>query len=199
RRLVKNMFSTALCIDQPPLRMDDDVVLERVKNYTDQNFESGKILAFRESQLCASCHVAFDEAAAVFRASAISSGLSGWDLNADGGGSGSASTFVFYEHSDPERLAPAPHLTHPHNNNTWYKTKPTGQLHFRNFRGDYVNVNLPANASGLAPQNRGIQELGEAVTSTDQFYACFTKRMFYFFTGINVSLEDHGDSRLEPR
>lgn len=197
RRMIKNLFSATLCRDQPPLRMDDDVVLQRVKNYQDQNYAKNKTIAFRESQLCASCHVAYDEAAAVLRNTGVTTGVNDWDLNADGDGSDN-NTFAFAHRLTTEKLAPAPHLTHPWNNNTWGTTKPTGALHFRDFRGNYVYVDIPASRDGVELQDRGIQELGEAISNTDQFYACFAKRMFFFFTGIDVSLEDHGDSRLEP-
>jgi hypothetical protein len=202
RRLVKNAFSAFLCLDQPPLRMGDTLVLTRVADYQAQGYDQSDTLPFRQSALCASCHVAYDEAAAVFRNTGIARGTESFDLENDGTIRGNfgfdRETLVFSEQINGSQTAPPPHLTHTWNNNNWGRTKPEGKLAFRDHSGTLIDIDLPANNSSVAQQNAGIQELGEAMSATDQYYVCFAKRMFHHFTGINVSVEDHGDSRLPP-
>ena len=37
------------------------------------------------------------------------------------------------------------------------------------------------------------EELGSAIRSQDDYYSCFAKRYYKYFTGINVELGDPGD------
>ncbi len=66
--------------------------------------------------------------------------------------------------------------------NDYGKHAPYGRLFFRNYQGQLVDREI-----------RSIEELGAAIRAQDDYYACFAKRYYFYFTGINVELGDPGD------
>ncbi len=65
--------------------------------------------------------------------------------------------------------------------NDYSKRAPFGRLYFRNLHGNLVNQEV-----------RSIEELGAAIRSQDDYYACFAKRYYKYFMGIDVELGDPG-------
>jgi hypothetical protein len=59
---------------------------------------------------------------------------------------------------------------------------PYGNLYFRNYRGELVDVVI-----------KSIPELAAAIAAQDDFYTCFAKRYYDYFLGIDVALGDPGD------
>jgi hypothetical protein len=226
RRIVKNAFSSFLCRDQPPLPMDDPIVLQRVNDYFNKDFNKSQTIAFRESVLCASCHVAYDEAASVFRNTYVTRGGNNYDWNSDGytpGNYGADAdkerfgydrmTKVGSHTVDPSIIVPDSNLVNGSVSNPnalqrannvlkeviYSRSTPKGRLVFTDYRGQAVDVTLPASDGKVAPADAGIQELGEAMVETDQYYACMTKRMLFHFTGVDISLENPFDTRVQDR
>lgn len=57
--------------------------------------------------------------------------------------------------------------------------RPYGHLFFRNYRGELIDRVV-----------QSIEELGSAVKDQDDYYACFAKRYYQYFLGIDVDLGD---------
>lgn len=226
RRIVKNAFSSFLCRDQPPLPMDNTIVLQRVSDYFAQNFASSQTVAFRESVLCASCHVTYDEAAAVYRNTYVSNNSNTYDWNSDGYTKDNYGADADKEKFGYDRMTivgshsinnsfnpPAPHLVNGsvsnpsalqrdnnvQNINQFRLSKPSGRLVFSDYKGNIVNIPLQATDASVPEQDAGIHELGIAMASTDQFYTCMTKRFFNHLSGIDISLENPNDTRVQNR
>ncbi len=68
------------------------------------------------------------------------------------------------------------------NDGNWHNKANIGRLFYRSYNGDLVKQ-----------QFEGFQELGQAIAQKDDFYACFAKKHFQQFTGIEVNLDDEGD------
>lgn len=64
---------------------------------------------------------------------------------------------------------------------------PNGRLIFRNYEGKLTQKPV-----------RGLKELGEAISQTDDFYVCAASRYFQYFTGVSVTLQDPGDPASQP-
>lgn len=214
RRAVKNAFSALLCRDMPPLRMDSSTVLQKVSEYKNHGFSASSKLAFRESATCASCHVSYDGAAAVYRNTLTFQAYnSNIDFNSDGTTRDGYSMDIYRLlgslSANSSTVVPSFNLVNGtadvadlpngiYQKNAYSSSKPSGLLAFHDWRGQLNEYTLNASASGMPAEDAGIQQLGEAIAETDQLYVCFAKRLFAHFTGINISLEDHSDSRLPP-
>jgi hypothetical protein len=217
RRIIKHAFDSFLCRSEAPLQLDHPMVLERVNEYRNRNFDKSQTLAFRESQLCASCHVTYDDAAAVYRNLRVSSGGSTRDWNDDGFIGGTfgyvRDTDVYLRPYNSSITVPEPNLVNGTVNNPnalqrennilraadFRVSPPDGRLIFVDYRGRTINVELSSSHSSPTVSGGGIQALGEAMSQTDQFYACLTKRLLYHFTGIDIPLENPNDFRIPVR
>lgn len=217
RRIIKHAFDTFLCRSEAPLQLDHPIVLERVNEYRNRNFDKSQTLAFRESQLCASCHVTYDDAAAVYRNLRVANGGSVIDWNDDGAIGG---TFGFVRQTDVYLRPFNPSITVPDTNlvngvannpNTLQRNNnvlraadfrvspPDGRLIFVDYRGQTINIELSSGHESPTVSGGGIQALGEAMAQTDQYYACLTKRLLFHFTGIDIPLENPNDFRIPTR
>lgn len=59
---------------------------------------------------------------------------------------------------------------------------PSGHLYFRNYRGDLINLPI-----------KSFSELASAISKQDDYYICFAKRYYNYFTGIDAVWGDPGD------
>ena len=129
---------------------------------------------FRTSNSCMRCHGGMDPMAGAIRninsATSSDGGTNGLAMVVQTANGGLAPESGFVD-SDPQ----------------FYQRPPNGRLVFRSYDGTFVNI--PVN---------GIGALGTAVASTNDFYVCAAKRYFQFFTGINVNLQDVGDTTNPP-
>lgn len=67
------------------------------------------------------------------------------------------------------------------------KRQPTGRLYFRNYRGELVDRVV-----------NSLSEMGVAISEQDDYFACFAKRYYYYFLGIDVDLGDPGNPLYVP-
>jgi hypothetical protein len=85
-------------------------------------------------------------------------------------------------HVFPHTITDQPTLTGPafwpHQPDDKLHRRPaSGRLLFRNIRGVYVSA-----------QVNSFEELGAAIRSREDFYACAAKRYFEYFTGVDVNI-----------
>lgn len=64
----------------------------------------------------------------------------------------------------------------------YYRRPPNGVLFFRDYLGQLVNQNVT-----------GLNDLGQKMAATDDFYLCAAKRYYAYFTGIQVDMGDITD------
>lgn len=64
----------------------------------------------------------------------------------------------------------------------FHRQEPKGKLYYRSATGALVNRSV-----------NNSEEMGQAISDTDDFYQCAAKRYFEYFTGINVSLYDRSN------
>jgi hypothetical protein len=162
----KAVVSDLLCRELPVLRVED--ILTDVRENSD--------FSFRNWPSCMQCHSTLDPMQATIRnrvslftlTSATVSGISFWVdqliLNQ-------------YEYSKIHY----PESSSDSANEKYAKRPPFGSLRFRSYNGDPINKDVT-----------GAQELGEALSETNDLYACAAKRYFHFLTGIDVNLDDQG-------
>ena len=125
---------------------------------------------FRNSAACMQCHGAMDPMAATARNLELVSGSGNW------------STFV------ATITSTLPAETGTVDSDPNYYLRPTnGMLRYRAFDGTLVQQNVTS-----------IQDLGNKIAATDDLYVCAAAHYFRFFTGINVNLQDAGDTTLPP-
>jgi|GEM_PF-2153852 len=162
----KAVLSDALCREIPVVREAD----------VTQFVVPDSPTAFRQAAACTTCHASVDRQAGIIR--------------------GLRYNILGFTYSPPPGLSrhgirgltllnpSLPEL------NSWSdlpvsdyaKRAPYGHFYFRNLHGDLVDQEI-----------RTIEELGTAIRSQDDYYACFAKRYYHYFTGIDVKLGDPGD------
>ncbi|MBN8538723.1 MAG: hypothetical protein J0M15_16875 [Deltaproteobacteria bacterium] len=172
RRWVKSMMETFMCATLPTLRESD------IQNLVVTNSAT----PFRKSASCVQCHATMDQAANVAR-----------NLT-----TGSSAFFVIDSGNNQERIhskipillaqyrqekasvAEWIHVDDPE----FHIKKSTGKFFTRLFNGELLDRNL-----------NSIDDLGNVITQTQDFYSCAAKRYFEFLTGIQVPLYDKKDPR----
>lgn len=160
------VFSDALCREVPVLREED--VGDFVKPQS--------TLPFRQFAACNTCHASLDGGV-----SGVIRGLQWNMLSSFDQDSPLPDLYGIY---DVKKLIPTlsesttwtdvPSVDYP-------RRAPFGRLFFRNMYGTIVNQEV-----------RSIEELGTAIRAQDDYYACFAKRYYRYFTGIEVDLNDPG-------
>lgn len=163
RRWGKNVLSDLLCRDLPALRSKD--VLPEV--HTNSN------IAFRTGISCMTCHSAMDPMAGTVR-----NLRQVFSFNVNMFVIGLRVQFVSHRTPDMES-APMPTISADSN---FYRRPAEGRLFYRSYDGSLVKEEI-----------EGLEELGQAISQTNDLYVCAAKRYYRFLTGINVSLADIGD------
>lgn len=68
----------------------------------------------------------------------------------------------------------------------FYKRPTDGKLFFRTYDGKLINQSVS-----------NVQDLGNALAKTDDFYICTAKKYFEFFTGVSVPIDDFASERYQ--
>ncbi len=172
RRWVKSVMETFMCATLPTLREGD------IQNLVVPTSNT----PFRKSSSCVQCHATMDQAAYVAR-----------NLT-----TGSSAFFVIDSGSNPEHtlskipLMLAQYRQEKESTSEWihiddpefHIKKSTGKFLTRLFNGELLDRNISS-----------IDDLGNVITQTQDFYTCAAKRYFEFLTGIQVPLYDKKDPR----
>jgi hypothetical protein len=165
RSWARSVLKDALCRDVPVVR-DEDVT---------QFVNTNSPLAFRQNPACTSCHASLDRQAGLIR---------GLRYNIFGS--------VLQDSPVPDwhgilglRIeAPTAALRTDWSDqaDASYALRPAfGHFYFRNYKGELVDREVQT-----------MEELANAIRSQDDYYACFAKRYYYYFLGIDVDLGDPG-------
>lgn len=169
RRWVKSMMETFMCATLPTLRESDITDLVVASSNT----------PFRKSSSCVQCHATMDQAAGVARN--LITGATDFFAISAGRNQHAKYPIVLTQYN---QIKDGPtdwiHVDNPE----FHITKAKGKLYTRLFNGDLLD--RPVNS---------INELGIAISQTQDFYSCAAKRYFQFFTGIQVPLYDKKDPR----
>lgn len=162
RRWAQTNLNTFLCLSLPTLRESDIQHL----------IKSSSPTPFRNATSCVSCHATLDQMAYTARNVVIG-----------------ASNYIILNTPTPATvtlLMSTFKQTHPSvagwpdtEISDFHKQTPSGKLFFRSASGELINQTV-----------NSIQELGQALVDTDDYYLCAAKRYYEFFTGQDISLYD---------
>lgn len=146
----------------------------RLEDVGDEVYPNSK-LPFRKDKSCMRCHVSMDPMANSIRHV--------YEVR---------SSPKYGEQSASPRILAEVLPTHTPNNEMldtdlhFHKRPTTGKLFFRTYKGELINQ--PVN---------NVQELGEALAKTDDFYICTAKKYFEFFTGVSVPIDDYANENYQ--
>ena len=164
RKWSRAVFKDLLCRELPVVRAQD------AKSSVRANSE----IPFRKSSGCVRCHVSMDQAAALLR---------GFRYRNLGGGNtvpqlgGNFVTLIkpvaglAPETSWPEAVDP-----------DYFKRPANGHFYFRTSQGELVDKKISS-----------LKQLGQTLSSLQDFYSCAASRYYAYFTGTKVQLADAGD------
>lgn len=169
RRHARNSLKELLCRDIPPMRETDGIPYV-------QSETTSSTPAFRNSSTCMSCHASMDGFAGTTRQAYYS----GINLSA----SGSPSMHMAFQNINSSSYS-SRESGYVDSDSDFYKRPPYGRLLYRSYDGTLINQEVA-----------NIAEMGEAMANTNDLYVCAAKQYFYFFTGIQVSLQDVGDPAM---
>ena len=165
RRFGVNVFADLLCRPNPALRSTD--VIEEVI--------ATSSIPFRQGISCMGCHAGMDKLAGVARNfTLVGSHNSGVRHGRIG--------FMAQRKLTSPQEAKRVMLGTTAAISNYHLTAPIGQLNYRSYDGTRVQVDL-----------ENLEDLGEKIAQTNDFYVCAAKRHFKFLTGIEVDLSDEGD------
>ena len=128
---------------------------------------SGSSAPFRNSSSCVMCHATLDPFAYVARNRVVG--------NSDFTNYIKSTVLVGNFKATMPSVAGWP--SEPVTN--FHRQEPKGRLYYRSATGALVDRSV-----------NNSEEMGQAMSETDDFYQCAAKRYFQYFTGINVSLYD---------
>lgn len=128
---------------------------------------SGSSAPFRNSSSCVQCHATLDPFAYVARNRVVG--------NSDFTNYIKSTILVGNFKATMASVSGWPSEPVPN----FHRQEPTGKLYYRSATGALVNRTV-----------NNSEEMGQAMSETDDFYQCAAKRYFEYFTGINVSLYD---------
>lgn len=170
RRWIKSAFETFMCAQFPTLRESD------ITNAVIPTSET----PFRKSSNCVQCHSTMDQAAGVARN--LTTGSSDYFQLATGKNTVAAKIPIVLTSYNQAQQATAEWIDKA--DPEFHIKKSKGLIHTRTLSGEL-----------LSRQIDSINDLGIAMTQTNDFYTCAAKRYFEFLTGINVPLYDRKDPR----
>lgn len=164
RKWSESIMKDLLCREIPVLR-DEDIV-----QFVSTNPASPQ---FRQGRQCLTCHGTIDHMAMTTRNLKLSSS-GNRQFNND------YATQYFATISSYTPI----HGDHPEfwpqtSDGAFHLRSPKGRLYFRNYTGRLIDVPL-----------NSIQDLGNTISSLDDYYVCLAKKYFQHFTGISVHIKD---------
>jgi hypothetical protein len=163
RKWARSLFHDALCRDLPAVRQADG----------NSFVVPTSAVEFRQTANCVKCHASIDRASSVIRnfkyKIVAGSGL----LTPRWGG--------FFTDLHPTDM-PAETGWPSAVDANYYRRPTRGTFYYRSYNGTLVNV--PINS---------VQELGNQIANTNDFYVCIAKRYYQYFTGIDADIADLGD------
>lgn len=207
RRITNHIMEELLCRKAPFRRIED--VSGEVADFNSAHPSIGN-LPFRNDATCMSCHSTQDGLAGVYRniATTGSQGYNDWNDNGVFGrpdgennynrlkdGNDRTAVVYGYDVSQPS-LNREPHMVVNDNRYTFRPAR--GTLVYRSFDGSEIYHEISPNGQSSYPAGEGIQALGQLLSQGNDLYVCAASRYFEFFTGIEVNLNDPGDSRNAP-
>lgn len=167
RRWIDSNFKSFMCRTGPYVRLTDVPQYKRTAPGTPP---------FRQTESCLRCHTAMDQAALTTRNLTL----------------GQTSTFIA-SHNRISALIGRFHVTARSEENqefwpsqdvaTFKYQPPEGKLYIRSISGALIDQPVA-----------NLNELGIAMSETEDYYACAAKRYMEKFTGINVNLFDPYDN-----
>lgn len=170
RRWIKAAFETFMCAQFPTLRESD------ITNEVIPTSET----PFRKASSCVQCHSTLDQAAGVARN--LTTGSSDYSKLASGKNFIAAKIPIVLTNYKQVQKA-----------TTEWIDKADPEFHIKTSKGLIHTRTLSGEL--LSRQIESINDLGIAMTQTNDFYTCAAKRYFEFLTGINVPLYDRKDPR----
>lgn len=162
RRWSQSVFRDFMCREIPLLREED------VTSYLTQNSTA----QFRKSTSCLRCHAGIDQMALTARNLKVVA-LADRVLSVAGEKIFATVASHAVNQGASQPIWPSMPVA------GFQNQTPQGELYFRSYSGQLIQT-----------QVNGIQELGNAIADTNDYYVCFAKRYFEYFTGINVQLMD---------
>ncbi len=122
-------------------------------------------IGFRKKADCMNCHSTIDTMAAVIR-------------NLENYNSGNVDIHYTIRNIYPHKWNKVHSRVLPDADENFYKTVPEGQFIHKDLFGKRIEKKI-----------NSLQDLGKELASTRDFFYCFSKRYFEFFTGIDINLE----------
>jgi len=170
RRWSESVARNLMCLNPPALRLSD-----AAPYVTPEDKVVPATPPFRTSSSCMSCHVTLDGMAMTIR-----------NVTAQSMPGVPNREYPVFP-SFTVGLAREAGLVNA--DASFHRRPPWGTLMFRDYNGTLVNHPV-----------QGVQELGERIAQTDQFYACTAARLYQYFLGVDVSpfLYDPGDPANSP-
>lgn len=163
RKWARSLFYDALCRDLPAVRQADG----------NSFVAPTSTVEFRQTANCVKCHASIDRASSVIRNFKYEIVAGSTLFTPRWGG--------FFTDLHPTDM-PA-ETGWPSTVDANYYRRPTrGTFYYRSYNGTLVNV--PINS---------VQELGNQIANTNDFYVCIAKRYYQYFTGIDADIGDLGD------
>jgi len=170
RRWAKVILTDLLCRDLPAVRNGDGQPFVQINSS----------IPFRSAESCMQCHSSMDRMAAVARNLLfVRSAIPGPGNN--------HSSLAFARM--PASLPPTGQdpISPETSDQYFQKRPPTGELYFRSYNGELIRMNI-----------NDLSGLGDALSQQKDFYACTAKKYYRYFTGIDATLADLGDSLVPP-
>ena len=173
RRWSRAVFRDLLCRPLPNLQSID------VVNHTQDS-----TIPFRKSTSCMQCHASMDQMGASIRN--LYAGYSSRPFAQPE----NTSVHMFKLPENPS-LAKIPNPIAPLAGDPNYgRRRPEGRLYFRSYDGTLIDEPIV----GL----NGPSGLGAALSKTNDLYVCAARRVFAYFTGIEVDLDNRSNEPNDP-
>lgn len=167
RRWIQSAIKVFLCRPDGYLRDED------IGGYLRTTPESP---TFRQAQSCLKCHATMDQAAMTARN--LTPAATGFLMPYT---ARMAATIAAYPVSQGAQAEQEFWPSTPVSNFKYQA--PVGKFYFRTMNGDLIDK-----------QVSNLEELGQAMTSIDDYYACAASRYVEYFTGVKVPIIDPGNS-----
>ncbi len=169
RRYILSVFQNYLCRQGPFVRASDVAPWKTT---------IAAAPAFRKSDACIRCHATLDQAAMVLRNIRLGGvvNMRGDNMFLD------FRTPAILVNYNVDQSLQTPEFWPSVSESNFYRTRPDGKLYFRSINGQIVDVPL-----------NSLENLGQALTNTADYYACAAKRYFEYFTKNKVDLYDPYD------
>lgn len=165
RKWAKTAMESLLCVSLPVLREND------VLSMVDPNSS----VTFRNHASCMTCHATMDQFAATARNLVVAETQP--DLN------NSITKSIFVSSFKTNKESTGIYSSSPI---AGYKNqKPKGKLFYRSY----------SNSSLVDISVDNMEQIGQKLAETEEYYQCLSKRYFEYFTGINVALYDTKDRK----